>query len=511
MPLNSADNLHTASHLAATIWAERPALTFGDATLTYEQLGETVARVAAGLKQLDIGPSSRVAILMPNCPEFVITYIAVVANGATVVPMPPLLGVAEVTYVLSDVEADALVVSEQLVPVGAAAVRHSRCVKHLIVSGDGAEEATALLADLMACDQPLLEPVDTDPDTPAVIIYTSGTTGRAKGAILTHGNLLANVNSCRQVIEVSSDDVFVTVLPLFHSFGATACMLLPMLSGCHNVILPGFSAMQTLEAITRWSASLFIGVPTMFALMMQVKDPGAYDLSSLRCGFSGGAALPDDVCHGFEELYGVPLIEGYGPTEASPVVSVNPLDGTRKVGSVGLPVPGVEVMIADDDGQPLATDEVGEVLVRGPNVMAGYHRANQLTRETLVKGWLCTGDLGKLDEDGYLYIVDRKKDLVIVGGVNVYPREVEDCIALMPQVAEVAVVGIPNRLRGELVAAHIVLHESQECTAEDVIGHCRQHLAPYKVPKEVHFTSELPKSAIGKVLKHELRAGSATD
>jgi len=511
MPVSSAENLHTASDLAATIWAERPALTFGDATLSYRQLRKTVSHVAGGLKKLGIGPASRVAIMMPNCPEFVITYIAVVANGATVVPVPPLLGVAEVSYVLADVEADALVVSEALLPVGRPALEQSRADARLIVCGDGTTEGAASFAELMACDTPLHEPVDMDPNTPAVIIYTSGTTGRPKGAMLTHTNLLANVNSCRQAIEVSSDDIFVTVLPLFHSFGATVCMLLPLLSGCHNVMLPGFSAIHTLEAIARWSATLFIGVPTMFALLMQVKNPDACDLSSVRCGFSGGAALPDEVSHGFEQLYGVPIIEGYGPTEASPVVSVNPLDGTRKVGSVGLPLPDVEVMIADDELHPFPANEVGEVCVRGPNVMAGYYRADELTRETLVNGWLRTGDLGRIDEDGYLYIVDRKKDLIIVGGINVYPREVEDCIGLVSEVAEVAVVGAPSRLRGEIVAAHIVLHESQQCTAEQVIAHCRQHLAPYKVPKEVHFSSALPKSPIGKVLKNVLRAGSATN
>jgi len=493
---------------AAARWADRPALTFGDATSTYQELHQQIARLAGGLGKLGIGEGSRLAIMIPNSPEFVLTYMAVSHVGATVVPVPSLLGVEEVAHIIGDVGADAMVVAEELAPIAHAAVQQADTVETLIVCADAPGSDAVSFAELMASADPLTEPATIAAETPAVIIYTSGTTGRPKGAVLTHRNLLANVEACRQAISISEEDIFVTALPLFHSFGATVSMLLPMFCGCHNVLLPGFSALHTLQAIERHRATMVAGVPTMYALMMQVKDADACDLNSLRFVVSGGAALPDEVCLGFEAIHGAPIIEGYGPTEASPVVSVNPIDGRRKIGSVGLPLPDVEIMIADDDMAELPAGDIGEICVRGPNVMAGYHNADDLTKATLVNSWLCTGDVGKLDEDGYLYIVDRKNDLIIVGGINVYPREVEDCIARMPQVAEVAVVGAPSELRGEVVTAHVVVKEHAECTAQQVIDHCREHLAPYKVPKQVRLADELAKSAIGKVLKQELKSYS---
>jgi len=508
MSPSTTSSLAEAGVRAATCWADRPALTSGGETSTYRELHQQIARLAGGLGSLGIGEGSRLAIMIPNSPEFILTYMAASHVGATVVPVPSLLGVEEVAYILGDVGADAMVVAEQLAPVAHAAMQQADTAKTLIVCGDAPEPDAVGFAELMASAEPLTEPATIAAETPAAIIYTSGTTGRPKGAVLTHRNLLTNVEACRQAISISEEDIFVTVLPLFHSFGATVSMLLPMFCGCHNVLLPGFSALHALQAIERHRATIVAGVPTMYALMMQVRDASAHDLSSLRFVVSGGAALPDEVCLGFEKTHGAPIIEGYGPTEASPVVSVNPIDGRRKVGSVGLPLPGVEIMIADDDMAELPAGEIGEICVRGPNVMAGYHNADELTKATLVNDWLRTGDVGKLDEDGYLYIVDRKKDLIIVGGINVYPCEVEDCIARMAQVAEVAVAGAPSELRGEVVAAHVVVKEGAECTAQQVIDHCRQHLAPYKVPKHVRFADELAKSAIGKVLKQELKSDS---
>ncbi len=511
MPPTTASSLGEAGVQAATRWPDRPALTFGDQTWTYQELHRQIAALAAGLQSLGIGQGSRLALMMPNSPEFILTYMAAVYGGATVVPVPALLGVEETAYIIADVEADAMVVAERLAPIGHAAVRQAGSHTKLVLCGDAPDVDAIGFDELMGAGEPLPGPANVGPDTPAVLIYTSGTTGRPKGAILTHRNLLANVASCRRAINISHDDVFVTILPLFHSFGATVCMLLPLFSGCHNALLPAFSALDTLQAVRHYRATVLVGVPTMFAVMTQVKNPQDHDLSSLRFVVSGGAALPEDVYTAFEALYGVPVLEGYGPTEASPVVSCNPIDGVRKVGSVGPPLPGVEVIIADDDITPLPVGQVGEICVRGENVMVGYHNAEELTDATLVNGWLRTGDLGKLDEDGYIYIVDRKKDLIIVAGINVYPREVEDCIAQMPQVAEVAVVGAPSRLRGEVVAAHVVLQEDARCTVQEVVEHCRRHLAPYKVPKQVRFADELVKSPVGKVLKHVLRNETAIE
>ncbi len=511
MSPSSANSLAEAGMRAAACWAERPALSFGDQTSTYQELHQQTCRLAGGFRELGLGEGSRLAVMIPNCPEFVLTYMAASHVGATVVPVPALLGAEEVAYILNDVGAQAMVVAEELAAIGHGAAQQADTVEALVVCGDTPEPDAACFGELMEATEPLVEPAAVSAEMPAVIIYTSGTTGKPKGAVLTHRNLLANVEACRQAISISEEDVFVTVLPLFHSFGATVSMLLPMFCGCHNVLLPGFSALHTVEAIQQNRATLVAGVPTMYALMMQVTDAGGYDLSSLRFAVSGGAALPDEVCVSFEQTYGVPIIEGYGPTEASPVVSVNPIDGRRKLGSVGLPLPGVETVIADDDMAELPVGAIGEICVRGPNVMTRYHNAEELTNETLVNGWLRTGDMGKLDEDGYLYIVDRKKDLIIVGGINVYPREVEDCIAGMAQVAEVAVVGAPSKLRGEVVAAYVVLREGAEASAQQIIDHCRRHLAPYKVPKQVRFADGLPKSPIGKVLKQMLRSASSIE
>jgi len=294
-------------------------------------------------------------------------------------------------------------------------------------------------------------------------------------------------------------------LPLFHSFGATVCMILPLLAGAEIVLQTAFAPLPVLEALEKQEVTVFAGVPAMFAVLTKCRTSREYDLRSLRACISGGAPLPLEVLSGFQERYGVVLVEGYGPTEASPVVSANPPQGVQKPGSVGLPILGVEVRIVDDAGQDLPTGEVGEIIVAGDNVMQGYWQDATATAEAIKDGWLYTGDLGKLDADGYLYIVDRKKDMIIVGGTNVYPREVEDVIARMPQVAEVAVVGRPDSVRGERVRAVIVPAEGIELSAEQVISHSRQHLAPFKVPRIVEFRESLPKSALGKVLKRELR------
>ena len=338
-----------------------------------------------------------------------------------------------------------------------------------------------------------------------MLIYTSGTTGQPKGAVLSHRNLLANARSCRELIGVSSDDTFLAVLPLFHSFGATVCMILPLLAGAEIVLQTAFAPLPVLETLEKHQVTIFAGVPAMFAVLTKCRTSREYDLRSLRACVSGGAPLPLQVLSGFQERYGAVLVEGYGPTEGSPVVSANPPNGVQKPGSVGPPILGVEVRIVDDAGQDLPTGEVGEIIVAGDNVMQGYWQDATATAEAIKDGWLYTGDLGKLDTDGYLYIVDRKKDMIIVGGTNVYPREVEDVIALMPQVAEVAVVGRPDPVRGERVRAVIVPAEGIELSAEQVISHCRQHLAPFKVPRIVEFRESLPKSALGKVLKRELR------
>jgi len=491
---------------SAAAFGQRPAVIAGEYKLTYQQLVASAGSLAAGLAELGVERGDRVGLLLPNCPQFIVAYLATTALGAVAVPVHCQLSVAEAGYILNHAQAQTLISISDLDSLVNGLHTRVTGLTNLIISGQSAIEEAIELQQLMSGH--VDRPVRSDAarlDDPAVLIYTSGTTGQPKGAVLSHRNLLANARSCRELIGVSSEDTFLAVLPLFHSFGATVCMILPLLAGAEIVLQAAFAPLPALEALEKHQVTIFAGVPAMFAVLAESRISREYDLRSLRVCVSGGAPLPLEVLSGFQERYGALLVEGYGPTEASPVVSVNPPKGVQKPGSVGLPIPRVEVRIVDDAGQDLPTGEVGEIIVAGDNIMQGYWQDATATAEAIRDGWLYTGDLGKLDSDGYLYIVDRKKDMIIVGGTNVYPREVEDIIARMPQVAEVAVVGMPDPMRGERARAAIVAAEGIELSAEQVISHCGQQLAPFKVPRIVEFTGALPKSALGKVLKRKLR------
>lgn len=499
------DSLALALGETAQRRPQQTALVAGDKRLSYAELAAMVERVAAGLAQLGVQPGDRVALVLPNCPQFVMSYLAAVRLGATAVPVNPLLTPDEAGYIIQDAEARAVVALEQTAPLAAAAA--TPCVEHLIISGERLPEGAVDFSALMAADPEGL-PEPGGGDDLAALMYTSGTTGRPKGAQLSHSNLVCNALAAVEAVRMTKQDVFLTVLPLFHSFGATVCMMIPVLTGATSVLLPRFEALSVLEAIEREGVTIYAGVPSMFAVLAGLKTEHSFDLSSLRLCISGGAPLPDPVLRALEDRYGATLLEGYGPTEAAPVVSVNRSREGRKIGSVGPPLPGVEVEIQDDEAKALPTGEIGEVCVRGGNVMRGYWRDADQTAETMRAGWLLTGDLGRVDEDGHLYIVDRKKDMIIVGGLNVYPREVEDIVRQLPEIRDCAVVGIRSRLHGERVKAFVELHEGQTGDAERTIEHCAAHLAHYKVPRAVEFAEELPRSATGKVLKRELRTAN---
>jgi len=491
---------------SAAKFGQQPAVIAGEEKLTYQQLMASAGSLAAGLAELGVKRGDRVGLLLPNCPQFIVSYLATTALGAMAVPVHCQLSPVEAAYILNHAQAQTLISVAELDSL--LSELHSRVagLRNLLTSGQSAIEHATNLEQVISAHTN--RPVRSDAaqfDDPAVLIYTSGTTGQPKGAVLSHRNLLANACSCRELIDVTSDDTFLAVLPLVHSFGATVCMILPLIAGAKIVLQPAFAPLSVLEALEKHQVTVFAGVPAMFAMLAKSRTSREYDLHSLRVCVAGGAPLPLEVLSSFQKRYGTVLVEGYGPTEASPVVSVNPPAGLQKPGSVGLPIRGVKVRIVDDAGQDLPTGEVGEIIVAGDNVMRGYWQDATATAEVIRDGWLYTGDLGKLDADGYLYIVDRKKDMIIIGGTNVYPRQVEDVIARMPQVAEVAVVGKPDPVRGERVRAVIVPAEGIKLSAEQVISHCRQHLAPFKVPRTVEFCESLPKSALGKVLKRELR------
>jgi long-chain acyl-CoA synthetase len=494
--------------LSANRFPHRPAIVFRDRRVSYSALLEGALGVAGFLRALGVRPGDRVGLVLPNAPEFAMGYFGILSAGATVVPLNPLLKAEEVRYVLEDSTAKALLclkVTYSLMQAARQGVE--RPIPALVLdaepssvaSGDAAAAETAK-SSWSAGALPVLASEDV-----AACLYTSGTTGRPKGAMLTHRNLLSNIESFREILHVTTEDVFFCVLPMFHAFAATVLFLEPLSLGATIVIEPRFSPDLALKAIAEHRVTFFAGVPTMYAVLAGLPRP-ALDFSAWRLCISGGAPLPPAVLEAFEAKYGVPIYEGYGPTECSPVLTVNPPLGVRKVGSVGPAIPRVELQVVDEVDVPVPVGEVGEIVARGPNVMAGYLNRPKETAEALRGGWYHTGDLGRSDADGYYYIVDRKTDLILVGGLNVYPREVELVLESHPAVAEVAVVGVPDPLRGEAPKALVVFRDGQQTEPQELIQWCRLRLANYKVPRTISVVSHLPKTVTGKILKTELRA-----
>ncbi|MFG2899080.1 long-chain fatty acid--CoA ligase [Streptomyces zaomyceticus] len=473
----------------------RPALRLGERVVTYAELDEHSARFAALLRAGGVRPGDRVALMLPNVPEFVVLYYGVLRAGAVVVPMNPLLKTRETEYHLADSGAVWLFEWHQAPGEGAkgaaaAGVRHT------------AVEPTEFAATL-AGYEPLREVSGTDGDDMAVLLYTSGTTGRPKGAVLTHAGLRHNteVNSI-QIQRMTPEDVVVGCLPLFHIFGQICTMSAAVRSGASLVLIPRFDPQAVLDAIARERATVFEGVPTMYAALLQ--HPSDADMSTLRMCISGGASLPVGILHGFEQRFGCPVLEGFGMSETSPVVSFNHPDRPRKAGSIGTPIRDVEVRLLDDKGQDVAPGEIGELAVRGPNVMKGYWNRPEETAAAIPDGWLRSGDLAQADEDGYLYIVDRKKDMIIRGGYNVYPREIEEVLHEHPAVALAAVVGIPHAELGEQVAAMVVLRPGGQATPCELREYVKERVAAYKYPRHVLLVDKLPLGPSGKILKREI-------
>ncbi len=514
---------------AARTYGSRAALVFFGRRISFLALDGLVDRFAAGLQRLGVRKGTPVSLHLPNCPQFVIAYYGVLRAGGVVVPHNPLYTEPEVAHQLRDSGAEVAVTLTLFYPRVHAAARQAG-VRELVFTGihefmgplarllyplkarrEGQwvevtpQPGVRPFSDLLRPASP--EPVAISPEDPAAYLYTGGTTGVPKGAVLTHRNLVANF------LQAASWDphlrpgkeVALGVLPFFHCYGMTAVLNFSMWTGATVVLVPRFDVRLVLEAVRRHRPTLFHGVPTMYMALLNTPELERVSFRSVRAGISGAMGLPLEVQRQWEATTGGHLVEGYGLTEASPVTHCNPLYGVRKAGSIGIPVPDTDARVVDPDtGTPLPPGEVGELEVRGPQVMRGYLNRPEETAHVLRDGWLRTGDMVRVDEDGFFYVVDRKKEMINVGGLKVYPREVEEVLYQHPAVREAAAIGVPDPTRGEVVKAFVAFKEGQQATEQELVEFCRQRLAPYKVPRSVEVRSQLPKTLIGKVLRRAL-------
>jgi long-chain acyl-CoA synthetase len=490
-------NLATNLLRTAERFPERPAVRLDDTMLTYRDLAEASGRVATMLCERGVRPGDRVAVMLPNVPHFAAVYYGILRAGGVVVPMNPLLKEREVAYYLADSGA-ALIAAWHGCADDASAGAFRAGTPVLVVGED--------FADVLAPVAPAPGAAARSGADTAVILYTSGTTGQPKGAELSHGNLSMNVEvMANDLVRVGPQDVIFGGLPLFHSFGQTCGLNTAVKVGACLTLVSRFAAGAVLDVLARDRVTVFEGVPTMYVALLGEPGREARDLSALRVCVSGGAALPVEVMREFEREFGCVILEGYGLSETSPVASFNHPDRARKPGSIGTPVRGVEMRVVDERGLDVPNGEVGEIAIRGHNVMKGYWRRDDATAEAIPDGWFRTGDLAKRDADGYYFIVDRRKDLIIRGGYNVYPREIEEVLYEHPAVAEAAVVGVPDASLGEEVGAAVVVKSGDTVTPQDLRDFVKGQVAAYKYPRHVWLVPALPKGPTGKVLKREIR------
>jgi long-chain acyl-CoA synthetase len=474
-----------------------PAIRLGEVELSYAELDERSGRLAALLAAKGVEQGDRVGVMLPNVPEFPVAYYGVLRTGGVVVPMNVLLKRREIAFYLEDSGAKLLLAWHGFAAEAAAGAAEA--------GAELVEVEPATLAALLAEREPAPEVAATAEDDTAVILYTSGTTGKPKGAELTHANLARNAEvSSRTTCEIDAGDVVLGALPLFHSFGQTVAMNASLRVGACLTLVPKFDPGEALATMQRDRVTHFYGVPTMFGALLHHPERESYDTASLRTCITGGASMPVEVLRGFEDAFGAVVLEGYGLSETSPVACSNHPDRERKPGSIGTPIEGVEMRVVDEDDEPVAQGEIGEIVIRGHNIMKGYWQRPDATEEAMRGGWFHSGDMARVDEDGYFYIVDRKKDLIIRGGYNVYPREVEEVLYEHPKIREAAVVGVPHDEWGEEIGAAVVLHAGEELSAEEVSAYVKERIAAYKYPRLVWFLDELPKGPTGKILKREI-------
>jgi long-chain acyl-CoA synthetase len=477
--------------------ADHVAVKLDDAELTYRLLDGASAHIAGLLAQHGFKPGDRVGIMLPNVPYFPVCYYGVLRAGGVVVPMNVLLKKREVAYYLRDSGAELLFAWHDFADDAQAGAEQAGAKCLFVEPGEFEQQVGAAAPDTSVAD--------TADDDTAVLLYTSGTTGQPKGAELTHANLTRNSEGSRNLFGLGDQAIQLGALPLFHSFGQTCGMNATLGGGGTLTLIPRFDPGKALEIIQRDKVNIFQGVPTMYGAMLHHPDRERFDTSSLQLCASGGSAMPVELLRGFEKAFGCKILEGYGLSESSPVASFNHADRERKPGSIGTPIEDVEMKVVDDDGNEVDEGAVGEIVIRGYNVMKGYWHRPEETAETIIEGWLHTGDMGKIDEDGYFYVVDRKKELIIRGGYNVYPREIEEVLYEHPDVREAAVLGVPHDEYGEEVGAAVSLRDGATTTPEQLRGYVKDQVAAYKYPRRVWLVDDLPKGPTGKILKREIQ------
>ena len=497
---------------------DKVAIVFDPIRLTYQQLDAMACQVANALVAQGIGKGDKVALSCPNLPYFPMIWMGILKAGAVMVPLSVLLRPREIAYHLSDSDSVAYFCFDgtpelPMAQSGWEGFNEVEACKlfftlSAVPGGASPIEGVKTFHELIGEMPTTFETVQCSPDDSAVIIYTSGTTGRPKGAELSHSNLLMNCMVASGLFESKPDDVSIAVLPLFHSFGISI-MDSNFYVGGTLVLLPRFEAGAVLKTFQDEGITLFAGVPTMYWELLNYPNAEEFDLekikNTLRLGISGGAALPVEVLKGFEEKYGVQILEGYGLSETSPTATFNRADKPRKVGSIGLPIWGVEVKCVDDDMNEVPVGERGEIVIRGHNIMKGYYQRPEANEEAFKGGWFHSGDVGTMDEDGYFYIVDRIKDMIIRGGFNVYPRELEEVLLTHPDISLAAVIGVPSDQLGEEIKAYVVPKAGASPSPDEIIGWCKNEMAKYKYPRMVEICEGLPLGATGKILKTELR------
>jgi len=515
-------NLASVFESSANRYPDKIAVVCGETRLTYAQMQQSINRIANGLLEQGIGKGDHVALSCPNLPYFPMVYYAVLKVGATVIPINVLSTAREISYYLKNSDAKAYFCFQGTpeLPMAEEGFKGYQAADHCehfwVMMADPTADSSILgaetLSQLMTGSSSEGDTTQTNPDDTAVILYTSGTTGTAKGAELSHSNMTMNAIVSREIMNFINDDVHILTLPLFHSFGQTVQMNAGFSVGSTLVLIPRFTAEAVFAAMQQENGTVFAGVPTMYWALLNYEDKeGRFNFDQiterLRLGVSGGASLPLEIIRGMEEKYRIPILEGYGLSETCPLATFNHLTKERKVGSIGTAIWGVEVEVFDEQGKPLPAGEVGEVVIRGHNVMKGYYgKLVETSAAIRDNGWFHTGDLARMDEDGYLFIVDRVKDMIIRGGLNVYPREVEEVLMSHHSVSLASVIGLPDDQHGEEVKAFIVLKEGEFLSEQELIEWCKEQMAAFKYPRIVEFRESLPMTATGKILKKALKA-----